>query len=388
MKKNQLFFFSFYINILPAKNTYKCNTTTKNRTKFWWGPVVLGLMMIQTLFYFCWWCHHHLNPSFFSWTSLLQQDLHHQKYLFGQLPGGACLSLLAINNWLAAINLSKKTLCAAKMSSWLGSDAGWTSGGDLAAAAASKWLEASKGLSMACLCIGSEAKTGRLKDGGKKGNKAGLAWPLKKVGRFGSAVSLGWWSVSLALYNESRSSEGAGPVGSFFECIDSELTDDLGLSLSWGLHRLGVDEVVIVDELLATNWGLVWADDSGDGAVVVAVVDLDGSTPFACCIRAMNFKPVGSPSISWSWFGHSHHEAFFQTTCLTCCAIFFVDYALVIVLAFLNHGLVVTRSTEERFATFACKCSKVKPSCWLSTYFASLVLNGVHFINLKGKMHT
>ena len=75
----------------------------------------------------------------------------------------------------------------------------------------------------------------------------------------------------------------------------------------------------------------------------------------------MDLEPVGAAAVPRARLGHAHHEALAQAAGLAGRAVLLVDDALVVVLAFLDDGLVVARPPKEGLAPLAGEGSKVEP---------------------------
>ena len=101
--------------------------------------------------------------------------------------------------------------------------------------------------------------------------------------------------------------------------------------------------------------------------------------------QAVDLEPVGAAAVAGARLGHANHQALSQPASLARRAIFLVYDALIIVFAFLNHGLIVARSSKEGFAALASECSKVESGRWLFADPAQLVLHGIHSVNLQHK---
>lgn len=105
---------------------------------------------------------------------------------------------------------------------------------------------------------------------------------------------------------------------------------------------------------------------------------------YALLHQTMYLEPVGSAPVPGSRLGHPDHEAFPQSASFAGSPVLLVDDALVVVLAFLNDGLVVAGPAKEGLASFTGEGSEVKPGCWLFANSAKLVLHRIQSINLKG----
>jgi len=99
--------------------------------------------------------------------------------------------------------------------------------------------------------------------------------------------------------------------------------------------------------------------------------------------QTMNLEPVWSSSISWSWFTHSHHQTFSQSTSFARSSVLLVHHTPIVVLALCYHWLVVAGSSKEWFASLTSECSKMESCCWLVTHSTQLVLHRVHLVELK-----
>ena len=88
----------------------------------------------------------------------------------------------------------------------------------------------------------------------------------------------------------------------------------------------------------------------------------------------MDLEPVGSPAVSAAGLGHPHRETFLETTGLARCSVPLIDDTDVIVLTVRDHCLIVTESSEERFAALTGEGSEVESSCLFITDPTQLVL--------------
>ena len=98
--------------------------------------------------------------------------------------------------------------------------------------------------------------------------------------------------------------------------------------------------------------------------------------------EAVDLEPVGAAAIAGSRLGHAHHETLSEPASLAGRAVLLVDDTAVIVLAFLDDGLVVAGPSKEGFAALAGEGSKVESSGGLFTNPAELVLHGIKTVQL------
>ena len=91
----------------------------------------------------------------------------------------------------------------------------------------------------------------------------------------------------------------------------------------------------------------------------------------------MDLEPIGPATIAGSRLGHAHHETLSEPASLAGRAVLLVDDTAVIVLAFLDDGLVVASSSKEGFAALTGEGAKVKSSGVLQSSCTSFLLNSI-----------
>lgn len=96
--------------------------------------------------------------------------------------------------------------------------------------------------------------------------------------------------------------------------------------------------------------------------------------------ETVNFEPVRSASITTSRFGHTHTEAFLEPTGLAGCPVSFVDDTNIVILAIRNHCLIVAKSSEETFTSFASESAKMKSSSFFVANSTLLILKTINII--------
>ena len=88
----------------------------------------------------------------------------------------------------------------------------------------------------------------------------------------------------------------------------------------------------------------------------------------------MDLEPVGPPAVPRARLGHAHHEALSEPAGLAGGPVFLVDHTPVVVLALLDHRLVVAGPAKEGLAALAGEGSKVESCCWFITNSTQLIL--------------
>ena len=93
--------------------------------------------------------------------------------------------------------------------------------------------------------------------------------------------------------------------------------------------------------------------------------------------EAVDLEPVGPPAVPRARLGHADHEALPQPASLASRPVLLVDDAPEVVLALLDHRLVVAGPPKEALAALAGERSKVETSCRLVAHSTLLVLQRV-----------
>ena len=93
--------------------------------------------------------------------------------------------------------------------------------------------------------------------------------------------------------------------------------------------------------------------------------------------QAVDLEPVGPSAVSAAGLGHADHEALPQPARLARGSVLLVHDAPEVVLALLDHRLVVARPPKEALAALARERAKVESCCGLVADPALLVLQWV-----------
>ena len=99
--------------------------------------------------------------------------------------------------------------------------------------------------------------------------------------------------------------------------------------------------------------------------------------------EAVDLEPVGPPAVPRARLGHANHEALPQPARLASRPVLLVDDAPEVVLALLDHRLVVAGPAKEALAALAGERSKVETSRGLVAHAALLVFQRVDRVQLK-----
>ena len=99
--------------------------------------------------------------------------------------------------------------------------------------------------------------------------------------------------------------------------------------------------------------------------------------------EAVDLEPVGPPAVPRARLGHANHKALPQPASLASRPVLLVDDAPEVVLALLDHRLIVVGPPEEALAALAGERSKVKTSCWFIAHSTLLVRQRVQLIFLS-----
>ena len=115
--------------------------------------------------------------------------------------------------------------------------------------------------------------------------------------------------------------------------------------------------------------------DPGDGGHLGALTT-SASTRLLCVLlhQAVDLEPVGATAVSAARLGHPHRETFLEAASLAGGSVPLIDDTDVVVLTVRDHCLVVTESSEERFAALTGEGSEVESSRLFITDPAQLVL--------------
>ena len=100
----------------------------------------------------------------------------------------------------------------------------------------------------------------------------------------------------------------------------------------------------------------------------------------------MDFEPVGPSAVPAAGLGHADHEALPQPARLARGPVLLVHDAPEVVLALLDHRLVVARPPKEALAALARERSKVETCCGLVAHPALLVRQRVELVLLAANI--